>query len=230
MVASPAGPGTNERSTRHEDKSSRCGAGWARWASPSLAAALTAVAFAAVSVAQRRRDKGEGGSAVTRPRRPRRAAEVFQLSAEDRKAMEEFRPCMEEQGARAPPAHPPPRVRRATRPPHELAAPRPPSEEERAKLAEALEACEDKLPEGAGPSGPPCGPPPGGPKGEGTEVLGPASERTGRQLVHAERGPPARGPRTRRPCRASGYGSPYFTDVDSGRRRDTCTSESGRCW
>jgi hypothetical protein len=45
---------------------------------------------------------------------------------------------------------------------------KPPSEEDRARIEKAFEACEDQLPEGAtafgpGPGGPPCGPPHGGP-------------------------------------------------------------------
>ena len=132
------------------------------------AAALTAAAFAAISVAQDDGGNGEAGKGeverAPHPGPPR----MHELSAEDREAMESFRSCMEENGAPPPPE-----------PPQGDAFERrlePPSEEERAKIDEAFEACRDELPEGArafgpGPGGPPCGPPPGvrpAPEGEGS--------------------------------------------------------------
>jgi hypothetical protein len=124
-----------------------------------LAAALTAVAFAAVSVAQ----DGDGGNKDDEPR----AGAVFEhhvgpppeLSEEDRAAMEEFRACIEENGG---PALPDPGEMRQKLESGER--PDPPSEEEMEKLRKAHEACEDKLPEGVQVApGPPCGPPPGAP-------------------------------------------------------------------
>ena len=136
-----------------------------------LAAALTAAALAAVSVAQ---DDGEAKSekgATERADRPG-PPPMEDLSASDREALESFRSCMEENGAPAPP--PPPEAgeegddgdvfeKRLE----------PPTEEERAQIEKAHEACADKLPEGArafpgGPGGPggPCGPPPGVRPGE----------------------------------------------------------------
>ena len=129
---------------------------------PLAAAALTAVAFAAVSVAQsgdsdKRGDEGPG-VAIASPGGPPMLFE--RLSDEDRKALDEFRSCMEDQGV-----EPPPEFK------HRID---PPSQEERAKVEEAFEACEDKLPEGARQFGPhPCGPPPGAPEGEGTAIPAP---------------------------------------------------------
>ena len=105
------------------------------------AAALTAVAFAAVSVAK---DDGSESEGVRAP---------------DRQALESFKQCMEDQGAPAPPR--PGALEEGERP-------EPPSEAERAKIHEALEACRDELPEGVRPPGPHCGPPPGaGEEGKG---------------------------------------------------------------
>lgn len=123
------------------------------------AAALTAVAFAAVSVA-----KDDGGS-----RQESARGDVMFAGPP-----EEFRQCMEEQGVEPPPE--PPRLDEG-----EEGEPRtfehrikPPSEEERAKMEEAFKACEDKLPEGARQFGPhPCGPPPGAPEGEGAAIPAP---------------------------------------------------------
>jgi len=136
-----------------------------------LAAALTAVAFAAISVAQD--DGKEQGNArngdVERADHPGPPPMMDELSAEDQAALEDFRSCMEDNGAPAPPKPPDPSNgdtfnRRI----------KPPSEEERAKIDKAYEACKDKLPEGVrafgpgGPGGPGCGPggpPPGPPPG-----------------------------------------------------------------
>jgi hypothetical protein len=135
-----------------------------------MAAALTAVAFAAVSFA----DKDDGSKRAEGG--PPGVAFRMDLSEEDRKAMEEFRSCMEDEGVDLPDPPPLPDVEGSDAPggerrfEHHL---KPPSEEERAKMEEAFEACSDKLPEGARHVGPPCGPPPGGPNGEGTAVPGP---------------------------------------------------------
>jgi hypothetical protein len=139
---------------------------------PLAAAALTAVAFAAVSVANDDSSSkgGERGDVMTFAGPPPAAVE---LSDEDRQALEDFRQCMEDNGAELPE---PPRLREEG----ESGEPQtfrhrldPPSEEERAKMDEAFKACEDKLPEGARAIGPhPCGPPPGAP-GEGAAIPAP---------------------------------------------------------
>ena len=137
------------------------------------AAALTAVAFAAVSVAK---DDGGNGKArgpdvaIAGPGGP---PMMFQdLSDEDRAALEEFRSCLEDQGVDPPPRPPDPGEPGRDGTFEQRIAP--PSEEERAKMEEAFKACEDKLPEGARQFGPhPCGPPPGAPKGEGAAIPAP---------------------------------------------------------
>ncbi len=127
------------------------------------AAAVTAVAFAAVSVAADDKggdgDKGDGQGrgdvhrfAVPGPP---------PLSEEDAAKMEEFRQCMEDNGAPAPPAPPEPGSE-----PERRELPSPPSEDEIEQIRKAHEACEDKLPEGAkGPGGAICLRGPGGPGG-----------------------------------------------------------------
>jgi hypothetical protein len=122
------------------------------------AAAITAAGFAAFSIAA---DDGKGGSgadtAVPAPP-PRGGIAMFRddLSAEERRQMEEFRQCMEDNGAPAPP--------RINIEPGD-GPPEPPSSKEIDKLKEAYEACKSELPEDlqrAGfPPHPPCGPPPG---------------------------------------------------------------------
>jgi hypothetical protein len=132
-----------------------------------VAAALTAAAFAAVSVAAD--DKG-GDAEKAKGGEPAQTFEMHvgpppELSDEDEAALEEFRSCMEENGAPAPPK--PGEMRDRLK---EGDMPEPPSEADIEKIREAHEACEDKLPEGMaggvgcarigpGPGGPP--PPPG---------------------------------------------------------------------
>ena len=138
------------------------------------AAALTAIAFAAVSVAaedDKKSDQGEGDRAEFQHLAPP------DLSAEDREALESFRQCMEDQGVEGPPSPPELGEGEDGEDGEERSFHRrlePPSEEERAKIEKALEACEDKLPEGM--PGPhfcgPGGPGPGGPEGEGREDEG----------------------------------------------------------
>src|SRR5262245_54827143 len=120
----------------------------------SLAAAVvTAVAFAAISLA----DSGSngngggpdtrtfqapvpgGGIAVTKFRGP-------DLSAADRQKMDEFSKCMQDNGAPAPPD------------PGEFDPnnpPKAPSAADLQKLRQAWEACKDKLPEDMQKAGPP---------------------------------------------------------------------------
>lgn len=148
-----------------------------------LAAAVTATAFAAVSVAA----KDDGGKAEkgSTERGQERGFEMRlgpppALSDEDQAKLEEFRQCMEDNGAPAPPD--PSEMRKR---PRDGDMPEPPSEEEMEKIQKAHEACADKLPEGldmhfGGPGGPGCGraggpggPPPG--VQEGTAVPAPPS-------------------------------------------------------
>jgi len=126
------------------------------------AAAVTAVAFAAISMAasdgggkaEKGLQQGSGPEAGLTPPEPPA------LSEGDEAKLEEFRSCMEENGAEPPPD--PGEIRERVR---NGEPPDPPSEAEREKMRTAFEACEDKLPEGVhmfvGPGGPGCGP--GGP-------------------------------------------------------------------
>jgi hypothetical protein len=121
------------------------------------AAALTAVAFAAISVADNGggggRDRGGSGKDVEimrAPAPPGGGAGVFfhdNLSDADRQKLEEFRQCMEDNGAPGPPD------------PGEIdpgdGPPKPPSAEDREKLREAFEACKDNAPEALREAGPP---------------------------------------------------------------------------
>jgi hypothetical protein len=135
-----------------------------------LAAGITAVGVAAVSLA----DSGSSGSGndgngvqtFQMPAPPGGVAGVAfmggNLSAEDRQKMEDFRKCMEDNGAPSPPSNLDPSD----------GPPKPPSAEERQKLQNAYEACKDKLPADMQNAGPPgiatfkCGPPPGDPQSE----------------------------------------------------------------
>jgi hypothetical protein len=139
------------------------------------AAALTAVAFAAISLADS--DGGGDGSRsdgrdehIFRAGPPVGGPGVMfrdELSEADRQKMEDFSECMEDNGAPAPPD------------PGEIdpseGLPKPPSAEDRQKLRDAWEACKSNLPEELQKAGPPelhiggCGPHPGSP---GTEDRG----------------------------------------------------------
>jgi hypothetical protein len=135
----------------------------------SLAAAgITAVAFAAVSLADNGSSDNSGNGTTTQTfQMPAPGGGVGavsiagpNLSAEDRQKMEDFRKCMEDNGAPAPPD---PGEFDPSNPP------KPPSEAELKKLKEAFDACKDKLPSDMQNAGPPrigtfkCGPPPGAP-------------------------------------------------------------------
>ena len=158
------------------------------------AAALTAVAFAAVSVAAKDDGSKQGGGDVARPSAPGGPPGVafrMELSDEDREALEEFRSCMSDQGVDVPEPPPAPGEEGdgGDRFEHRL---KPPSEEERAKMDEAFEACSDNLPEGAaGHPGPPCGPPPGGPGGEGAAIPAPPPSSGSENQGTVAPGPPA---------------------------------------
>jgi hypothetical protein len=146
-----------------------------------LAAGITAVGVAAVSFA----DTGNGGSnsgssksgsqpqTFQMPGPPGGAAGMSlrgdNLSSEDRQKLDDFRSCMEENGAPGPPQ--PGKVDPSDGPP------KPPSAADREKLQKAFESCKSKLPEKLQNAGPPrigsfhCGPPPGAPplQGEGQQ-------------------------------------------------------------
>jgi hypothetical protein len=125
------------------------------------AAAITAIGFAAVSLAQDGGgNDGNGQSDRTLPAPPPGGGAgvmMFRdrLSAEDRQKLDDFRQCMEDNGAPAPPTHIDPSD----------GPPKPPSSEDQQKIQKAYEACKDKLPEDLQKAGfpphPPCGPPPG---------------------------------------------------------------------
>ena len=138
-----------------------------------LAACITAVGVAAVSLAA---DSGSGnsnsgsGSTAQAPPPGGPGVMTFQrpnLSAADRQKMEDFRNCMTENGAPAPPD--PSKMDPSQGPP------KPPSAADREKLQKAYEACKDKLPSDMQNGGPPgigtfhCGPPPGAPPAQGQQ-------------------------------------------------------------
>lgn len=130
-----------------------------------LAAAITAIGVAAVSMA----DSGGSGAGTSGQPNTRRLPPPpgggpgvmmlrSNLSAADRQKLEDFRKCMDENGAPAPPTHVDP----------SQGPPKPPSADEQQKIQKAYEACKDKLPERMQNAGPPrigqCGPPPGLPQ------------------------------------------------------------------
>jgi hypothetical protein len=133
------------------------------------AAAITAAAFAAISLADSGSKSGSGDKSTQTfeaPAPPGGGAGVFfrdNLSDADKQKMEDFRKCTEDKGAPAPPE---PGDFDPSNPP------KPPSAADREKLQKAFEACKDKLPEDMQNAGPPqlhaggCAPPPGAP---GTE-------------------------------------------------------------
>jgi hypothetical protein len=134
-----------------------------------LAAGITAIGFAAVSLA----DSGSGSGSASNgsgtqtfqmpapPGGPAGATAIGgpNLSAADRQKMDDFRKCMEDNGAPGPPTP----VDPSDGPPN------PPTAADREKLQKAFEACKDKLPAAMQNAGPPqigtmkCGPPPGVP-------------------------------------------------------------------
>jgi len=132
-----------------------------------VAAGITAVGLAAVSLADSGGNTSAGNGSGTQtfqlPAPPGGAAgaRVFgpNLSAADREKMDEFRRCMEDNGAPGPPTHVDP----------SSGPPKPPSTADEERLKKAFEGCKDKLPEAMRTAGPPqigtfkCGPPPGAP-------------------------------------------------------------------
>jgi len=132
-----------------------------------LAAGITAVGVAAVSLADSgsgTADNGSGSATFSAPAPGGRVGVMSfrgpNLSAADRQKMDDFRQCMEDNGAPAPPD---PGDIDPSNPP------KPPSAADREKLQKAYEACKDKLPTDMQNAGPPmigvgkCGPPPGAP-------------------------------------------------------------------
>src|SRR5437867_1956990 len=134
-----------------------------------LAAGITAVGFAAVSLADNG-SSGSGGNGTSTqtfempaPGGGVGAVSISgpNLSAADRQKLEDFRKCMEDNGAPAPPD--PGNFDPSQGPP------KPPSAADREKLQKAFEACKSNLPEDLQKAGPPafgtfkCGPPPGAP-------------------------------------------------------------------
>jgi hypothetical protein len=141
------------------------------------AAAATAVAFAAVSLAANdngAEKKGDSGAKAGRPAPP--AVMMFgdRLSEEDRQKLEEFRRCMDDNGAAAPPD--PGEIHRSDGPPD------PPTAEEMEKVEKAYEACKDELPEDLRNGHPPhlgsagCEDPGGVPQEEGQREQGSAED------------------------------------------------------
>ena len=135
-----------------------------------LAAGITAVGVAAVSLADSGSGgtSGSGGSSQTLPAPPGGGPRMFfhdDLSAADRQKLEDFRKCMEDNGAPGPPD--PSKIDPSQGPP------KPPSAADREKAQKAYEACKSKLPEKLQNAGPPgvgtfhCGPPPGAPPQQG---------------------------------------------------------------
>ena len=141
-----------------------------------VAAAVTAVGFAAVSLAQSGNGNQSGSTnqvPVPPPPGGGQGSVVFHApSAADRQKMEEFRQCMQDNGAPAPP--------RPDQNDQSSGPPKPPSADEQQKIQKAYEACKDKLPQdlqNAGPPrfgvGPGCPPPgPGGPPGQQSQGQG----------------------------------------------------------
>jgi len=140
-----------------------------------LAAGITAVGFAAVSLADNGSSGGSGssgngsGARTQMPAPPGGAPGVAfadpNLSAADRQKLEDFRTCMEDNGAPGPPD--PSKIGPSDGPP------KPPSAADRERLQKAFEACRTKLPDKLQNAGPPgigtfhCGPPPGAPPQQG---------------------------------------------------------------
>jgi hypothetical protein len=138
------------------------------------AAAVTAIAFAAVSLADNGGGSGSGGgsSAQTFQAPPPPGGGVGiatfrgDLSAADRQKLDEFRQCMQDNGAPAPPD------------PGDFdpgTPPKLPSAADQEKAKKAWEACRDKLPGNLQNAGPPqlhlrgCMPPPAAPGESGKE-------------------------------------------------------------
>ena len=140
-----------------------------------LAAGITAVGVATVSLADSGSGNASNGSGSVTFSAPGPGGGVGvttfrgpNLSAADQQKMEDFRKCMEDNGAPAPPD---PGNIDPSNPPQ---PPKPPSAADQEKIKKAYEACKDKLPTDMQNAGPPgiatfkCGPPPGAPGEKGT--------------------------------------------------------------
>ncbi|MGC1802290.1 MAG: hypothetical protein WA701_18040 [Solirubrobacterales bacterium] len=147
-----------------------------------VAAGITAVGFAAVSLADSggsTTSNGTGAATFSAPA-PSGGAGVMtlrgpNLSAADQKKMEEFRQCMQDNGAPAPPD--PSSIDPSKGPP------KPPSAADQEKIQKAYQVCKDKLPAGMQNAGPPrvgiCGPPPGTPSQPGKQQNQDQSNQSG---------------------------------------------------
>jgi hypothetical protein len=135
------------------------------------AAAVTAAALAAISLADSGGSSGKDATTQSYAApAPGGGVGVMSfranLSAADQQKLDDFRKCMEDNGAPGPPD-----------PGHfdPSNPPKPPSAADQEKLKKAWEACKDKLPEDMQNAGPPqlhfggCAPPPGAP---GTDQKG----------------------------------------------------------
>ena len=129
-----------------------------------VAALVTAIGFAAVSLAQSNNGNQSGSTNQAQVPAPpgggQGQTQFHAPSAADRQKMEQFRQCMQDNGAPAPPS-----------PNSSSGPPKPPSAADQQKIQKAYEACKDKLPENLqilpGPPRPGCGPGgPGGPPGQ----------------------------------------------------------------
>jgi hypothetical protein len=147
-----------------------------------VAAGITAVGFAAVSLADSGGSSTSSGSGSATFSAPAPGGGVgvttFRgptLSAADQKKMEEFRQCMQDNGAPAPPD--PSNIDPSKGPP------KPPSGADQEKIQKAYEACRDKLPAGMQNAGPPrvgtCGPPLGAPSQPGKQQNQDQSNQSG---------------------------------------------------
>ena len=161
-----------------------------------LAACITAVGVAAVSMADSGSGSGSAGNGKrlgdgSRRPAPGGGAGVMMfhgpnLSAADRQKMEDFRKCMEDNGAPAPPD--PGKIDPSN-------PPKPPSAADREKIQKAYEACKDKLPTDMQNAGPPgigtfnCGPPPGARRRQASSRARTRTRATTRAPARAARAP-----------------------------------------
>jgi hypothetical protein len=147
------------------------------------AAALTAIGFAAVSMADgggNDTKEGDSGAMWAAPP-PGGGVGVMRLrglSDEDQQKLDDFRQCMEDNGAPAPPD--PGEIDPSEGPP------KLPSAADREKIQKAYEACKDELPEdlqrGDGPpplGGPGCDSPPAVQQNQGQKEKGSTTDGSG---------------------------------------------------
>jgi hypothetical protein len=153
-----------------------------------LAAGITAVGVAAVSFADSGSGSGKSDNSNDGPQTfqmqapppgggPGIAIAGANLSSEDQKKLDEFRQCMQDNGAPGPPD--PAKIDPSDGPP------KPPSAADREKAEKAFEACKSKLPDKlqnapfGGMHGVQCGPPPGVPPAQGQSQQGTNKDQSG---------------------------------------------------